>query len=93
MRHLYGWGVHIQIPANFRCAIWVVATYCYSTPFCTVSKLDREFFSTGVLEVLDELNVTYLMPRTNTKGVVNALNKFAAGKRQKVSENYLKGSG
>ena len=55
--------------------------------------LDREFFSTGVLEVLDELNVTYLMPCTNTKGVVNALNEFAAGKRQKVSENYLKGSG
>ena len=55
--------------------------------------LDREFFSTGVLEVLDELNVTYLMPCTNTKGVINALNEFAAGKRQKVSENYLKGSG
>ena len=55
--------------------------------------LDREFFSTGVLEVLDELNVTYLMPCTNTKGVVSALNEFAAGKRQKISENYLKGSG
>ena len=55
--------------------------------------LDREFFSTGVLEVLDELNVTYLMPCTNTKGVINALNEFAAGKRQRVSENYLKGSG
>ena len=30
---------------------------------------------------------------TNTKGVVNALNEFAAGKRQKMFENYLKGSG
>lgn len=54
--------------------------------------LDREFFSTGALEALGELNVHYLMPCTNTPGVKKALNEFAAGKRQAVSENYLTGS-
>lgn len=55
--------------------------------------LDREFFSTGVIQALTGMSVGYLMPCPNTPGVVEALNEFAAGQRQSVSDHRLEGSG
>ena len=50
--------------------------------------LDREFFSTGVIQELTRMNVDYLMPCTNTPGVVEALNEFAAERRPSVSDHH-----
>ena len=47
--------------------------------------LDREFFSVGVIGVLEQAGVGYLMPCPNTTGVVGAIREFAAGQRPAVS--------
>lgn len=54
--------------------------------------LDREFFSTDVIRALDEAGVGYLMPCTNTSGVVGAIRKFARGERPAVSDHFIKKS-
>lgn len=46
--------------------------------------LDREFFSGDVIRTLDAAGVGYLMPCTNTSGVVAAIREFTDGKRPAV---------
>ena len=48
--------------------------------------LDREFFATDVMRTLDGMGVGYLTPCRNTDTVVDALDEFAAGRRDAVSE-------
>ena len=55
--------------------------------------VDREFFSTGVIDVLKSKNIQFLMPATQTKGVKKAIDKFKAGKRDTVSQHVLTSSG
>ena len=47
--------------------------------------LDREFFSTDVIRVLEDLGVDYLIPCVNTAGVVKAIEEFSRGERPAVS--------
>ena len=47
--------------------------------------LDREFFSTDVIRVLENLGVDYLIPCVNTAGVVRAIEEFSRGERPAVS--------
>ena len=47
--------------------------------------LDREFFSTDVIRVLEDLGVDYLIPCVNTAGVVMAIEEFSRGERPAVS--------
>ena len=47
--------------------------------------LDREFFSTDVIRVLEDLGVDYLIPCVNTAGVVRAIEEFSRGERPAVS--------
>lgn len=54
--------------------------------------LDREFFSVGVIGVLERAGVGYLMPCPNTDGVVGAIREFAAGRRPAVSTNTIRRS-
>ena len=54
--------------------------------------LDREFFSVGVVGVLERAGVGYLMPCPNTDGVVRAIREFAAGRRPAVSTNTIRRS-
>lgn len=54
--------------------------------------LDREFFSTDVIRALDGAGVGYLMPCTNTSGVVGAIRGFARGERPAVSGHSIKKS-
>ena len=54
--------------------------------------LDREFFSVRVIGVLDRAGVGYLMPCTNTDGVVTAIREFAAGRRPAVSTHAIRRS-
>ena len=54
--------------------------------------LDREFFSVRVIGVLDRAGVGYLMPCTNTDGVVAAIREFAAGRRPAVSTHTIRKS-
>ena len=51
--------------------------------------VDREFFSTGVIGLLESKNVRFLMPATHTKGVKKAISEFKAGKRDAVSRHVL----
>lgn len=79
-----------SIPDMVRCILEMVhKTGCK----IKLVLLDREFFSTGVIQEIIDMHVDYLMPCTNTTGVVGALNEFAAGRRQAVSEHILIGSG
>ena len=55
--------------------------------------LDRGFFSTDIIGTLNDLKVNYLMPCSNTYGVVEALNEFAEGSRESVSGNSITNSG
>ena len=57
-----------------------------------LALLDRGFFSTDIIDTLNDLKVNYLMPCSNTYGVVEALNEFAAGSRESVSENSITNS-
>lgn len=57
-----------------------------------VVMLDREFFSVGVIVALERAGVGYLMPCTNTDGVVRALREFAAGTRPAVSTYAIRRS-
>lgn len=54
--------------------------------------LDREFFSVGVIRMLERAGVGYLMPCPNTDGVVGAIREFAAGRRPAVSTNTIRRS-
>ena len=47
--------------------------------------LDREFFSTDVIRMLENLGVDYLIPCVNTAGVVRAIEEFSRGERPAVS--------
>ena len=47
--------------------------------------LDREFFSTDVIRVLEDLGVDYLIPCVNTANVVKAIGEFSRGERPAVS--------
>ena len=47
--------------------------------------LDREFFSTDVIRVLENLGVDYLIPCVNTANVVKAIEEFSRGERPAVS--------
>ena len=47
--------------------------------------LDREFFSTDVIRVLENLGVDYLIPCVNTTNVVKAIEEFSRGERPAVS--------
>ena len=47
--------------------------------------LDREFFSTDVIRVLEDLGVDYLIPCVNTANVVKAIEEFSRGERPAVS--------
>ena len=48
--------------------------------------LDREFFSTRVLGILERMGAGYLVPCKNTNVVVDAIAEFAAGRRPVASE-------
>ena len=54
--------------------------------------LDREFFSVGVIGVLERAGVGYLMPCPNTDGVVGAIREFAAGRRPAISTHTIRRS-
>ena len=58
-----------------------------------VLTVDREFFSTGVIDILKSKNIQFLMPATQTKGVKKAIDEFEAGKRDAVSRHVLTSSG
>ena len=58
-----------------------------------VLTVDREFFSTGVIDALKSKNIQFLMPATQTKGVKKAIDEFKAGKRDAVSQHVLTSSG
>ena len=47
--------------------------------------LDREFFSTDVIRMLESLGVDYLIPCVNTANVVRAIEEFSRGERPAVS--------
>ena len=47
--------------------------------------LDREFFSTDVIRMLENLGVDYLIPCVNTANVVKAIEEFSSGERPAVS--------
>ena len=47
--------------------------------------LDREFFSTDVIRMLENLGVDYLIPCVNTANVVKAIEEFSRGERPAVS--------
>ena len=51
--------------------------------------VDREFFSTGVIGLLESRNVRFLMPVTHTKGVKKAISEFKTGKRDAISRHVL----
>ena len=55
--------------------------------------VDREFFSTGVIDVLKSKSIQFLMPATQTKGVKKAIDEFKAGKRDAVSQHALTSGG
>ena len=48
--------------------------------------LDREFFTAGTISLLNQLDIGYLMPCRNTKGVVDALDEFHGFERSGISE-------
>ena len=47
--------------------------------------LDREFFSTDVIRVLENLGADYLIPCVNTANVIRASEEFSGGERSAVS--------
>ena len=47
--------------------------------------LDREFFSTDVIRMLEDLGVDYLIPCVNMANVVKAIEEFSRGERPAVS--------
>ena len=47
--------------------------------------LDREFFSTDVIRVLEDLGVDYLIPCVNTANVIRAIEEFYRGERPAIS--------
>ena len=47
--------------------------------------LDREFFSTDLIRMLENLGVDYLIPCVNTAGVVRAIEEFSRGECPAVS--------
>ena len=49
------------------------------------AMLDREFFSTDVIRMLEDLGVDYLIPCVNTANVVKAIEEFSKGERPAVS--------
>ena len=51
-----------------------------------VVLFDREFFTTGTISLMNQLDIGYLMPCRNTKGVVDALDEFHEFKRSGKSE-------
>ena len=58
-----------------------------------VALFDRGFFSSGMLDLLNRRGIPYLIPCTNTQGVVCSLNEFSEFCRMGVSVNILNGSG
>jgi len=57
-----------------------------------MAMLDREFFATDVMAVLDAEGIGYLIPCRNTDTVVAALNEYAAGGRGAVSDAVISGT-
>ena len=51
--------------------------------------LDRKFFTTGVMKTLGDMKVRYITPCRNTGTVVDALDEFAAGKRDRISKSCI----
>ncbi len=54
-----------------------------------LALLDREFFSVDTISRLRANGVRYLMPCRNTPNVVEALQDFAQGKRERISTNVI----
>ena len=53
-----------------------------------VVMLDREFFNTRVIKVLENVGVTYLMPCPD-HGYVHEAKEFVAGRRERVSDAVI----
>ena len=51
--------------------------------------LDRGFFSVDAMSVLKESKIKFLMPCTNTKGVVEALDEYAKDNRDQISKHVI----
>ena len=56
------------------------------------SCADRGFFSQGVMKVLNDSGVMWLMPCPNTVYVKGALDEFEAGRRDRVSDAVITSS-
>ena len=56
-----------------------------------LALMDREFFAVQTINAMNQHKTDYLMPARNTPGITRALEEFAGGTRNAVSEYVLRG--
>ena len=78
--------LHMPALEDTACYVRKAAAMCRRTgaKIGTV-MLDREFFSTDVIRMLENLGVDYLIPCVNTANVVRAIEEFSRRERPAVS--------
>ena len=52
-------------------------------------KVDREFFSVGMINLLESLKILFMVPAIKTKGVKKAVKEFESGTRGAVSRHSI----
>ena len=52
-------------------------------------KVDREFFSVGMINLLESLKILFMVPAIKTKGVKKAVREFESGTREAVSRHFI----
>lgn len=86
---------HLQMPATAIIEVFVRKIIDFVQDIgirLGTVMLDREFFTSGVIKTLDELNIKYLIPCVNTSSVKKAIEEFATSKRPRVSKFVIKGT-
>ncbi len=90
-------GVRFQLAAvpmrlgdrNAECVRRIMETVLSHGVRVRLVLMDREFFSADVLETLDSMGASYLVPCPNRPGVTASLRDYAAGRIGDVSETVV----
>ena len=53
-------------------------------------KIDREFFTVQIMNMLDAQNIAFTVPAIKTPGVKEAINEFKEGRRDAVSRHSIR---
>ena len=85
--HLVLGVLPIETKKNIHLAVEDIMQICLKYGIkIRLALFDREFFTTGTISLMNRLDIGYLMPCRNTKGVVDALDEFHEFKRSGKSE-------